>query len=281
MTGCIKSFFECWITCNRPRSCHEEKAVTSISSAGCQQSGDPTQPPLRFMATQSESAATQPWSTMFGADEDEDEDKHLAEQRQMQQIQQMLAAAPGRAQLHAKELEDLEEVKRLEEAFFVKICAREQAWTPRSHERVRKQATRTAHRYWQAVNKRLPPGVNETACCDASEPSPLDYVEAPRPAPDVSAYERRFAVFEQRAKAKETIKFSDVPWPDAEMFAACLMKSQNEEHLRKTSKQWARRWHPDSWSRYNLDPTDREKLEETVLKVSMMIQAQRQNSMTV
>jgi len=183
--------------------------------------------------------------------------------------------------MHAKCAEEhargeAEEMQRLEEQFFVKICAREQAWTPRSQATVRRQAVRTARMYWQQKNGRPAPGAWGKTLDEAlPAPSPFDYVEAPRPLPNVNEHEQRFAEFEQKAKAKQAIKFSDIPWPDAEMFAACLMQAPDEEQMKKISKDWSRRWHPDSWSRYRLEPEDHERIQEAVLRVSMMVNAER------
>jgi len=166
--------------------------------------------------------------------DNEDEDALLREQQQMQQMQQM-------QQEHARG--EAEEMQRLEEQFFVQICAREQAWTSRSQATVRRQAVRTARMYWQQMNGRPAPGAWGKTLDEAlPAPSPFDYVEAPRPLPNVNEHERRFAEFEQKAKAKQAIKFSDIPWPNAEMFAACLMQAPDEEQMNKISKDWSRRW---------------------------------------
>ena len=190
------------------------------------------QPLLGRVATAGgESETTRPWSTIFGGDDDED-----ALLNEQQQMLRMMAAAKKHAVCDTQEEE---EMKRLEEQFFVKICAREQAWTPQTQEKVRNQAVKTARRYWERRNGRPAPGgpVSDADC--SYTPSPFDYFEAPRPLPNVDEHEMKFAEFEAKAKAKQYIKFTDIPWPDAEMFAACLLKSQD---LAKTSKNWSRRW---------------------------------------
>jgi len=80
-------------------------------------------------------------------------------------------------------------------------------------------------------------------------------------------------------KDKEIITYDSVPWPAMGGSAKLAIDSYAESKLlsaadkRKLVRQWARRWHPDTWGKYNLAKDDRESILVRVDDVSKKVNA--------
>jgi hypothetical protein len=92
-------------------------------------------------------------------------------------------------------------------------------------------------------------------------------------------YEELYSDFERRAKVKEKIMYGSVPWPAKGGSAEFVIDFHaDSKHLSKAEKrklvlQWSRRWHPDTWAKYNLAADDKESILLRVQEVSKKINA--------
>lgn len=236
-------------------------------------------PLLGRLAVEEESTTTRPWSTIYSNDDDRDEGEMLREQLKMMQNLQSVKSKNrfAAAQEVQATPEEEDRMKMLEEQYFVKICAREGASTALELEAVRRQAYTTARMLLE--REKGSGSIGQAARGSSDIPSPFDYAEdlqsRLQTVVNCEAHERQFAEFERKAKAKDLIRLCDIPFPNSNLLNACLLESS--EPMNKTSKNWSRRWHPDTWAKYNLDEAEREHIESAVLKVSMMIQEKRKN----
>jgi len=85
----------------------------------------------------------------------------------------------------------------------------------------------------------------------------------------LKVHEEKYAAFEIKAKAKIAVPFDDIPWP----FCNDRLLLPTGGDTRKSIKVWSRRWHPDTWVKYEFPEGDRSKVLERVLEVSKDINA--------